>query len=122
MFVREKPRGTVPQPDVAAYARFPSEPPETYRGPNPVLVVEVVTPDSREKDYRRNVGLYQALPDILEYWIVDPIRDAKRPSLTVHRRERGDQPFERLDVEPGGVYEPRRWRGLRLDLSRIALE
>jgi Uma2 family endonuclease len=38
----------------------------------PLLVVEVVSPDSIKRDYRYKRSEYAAL-EILEYWIVDPL-------------------------------------------------
>src|SRR5262245_58666137 len=55
-------RATNPQPDVAAYLIYPPRPVPPRMQVDPALVVEVVTPDSREKDYVRNVRLYQSLP------------------------------------------------------------
>lgn len=39
---------------------------------SPLLVVEVVSPESIKRDYRYNLAEYAAL-EIPEYWIVDPI-------------------------------------------------
>jgi Uma2 family endonuclease len=122
IFVPESPKTTVPQPDLAAYEVYPRKPVKTYRNLQPVLVVEVVTPDSLDKDYFRNVPLYAAVPSILEYWIVDPSEEELRPTMAVHRRDAGRQNFERIDIRAGGVYEPPRWPGLRIELERIASE
>lgn len=123
VFIPDTPQGaTIPQPDVAAYAAYPPKPVKSYRGVQPVLVVEVVSPGGVDKDYVRNRHLYAKVPEILEYWIIDPTQDAARPTMTVHLRAAGPQPFERLDIAPGGVYEPARWPGLRVDLGRIAVE
>lgn len=116
------PQEPVPEPDVAAYESVPDCQLDSYEGMFPSLVIGIVSPSSVEKDYRRNRELYGRLPQIVEYWIVDPRKTSTRPSLTVHRRATGDQRFERLDVEPGGVYESVCWPGLRVDLSRIASE
>lgn len=40
----------------------------------PLLVVEVVSPESISRDYRRKRSEYAAL-DIPEYWIVDPLKN-----------------------------------------------
>lgn len=39
---------------------------------SPLLVVEVVSPDSVKRDYRHKRSEYAAL-EIPEYWIVDPL-------------------------------------------------
>jgi len=123
VLIRTEPENTTnPEPDVAAYDT-PAEPFEnSFEGLSPVLVVEVVSPDSADKDYRRNLQLYGSVDGIIEYWIVDPTSDAARPSLTVHKRAEGHLPFECVDIDPGGTYEPERWPELKIELRRIAVE
>ena len=115
-------RTTNPQPDVAAYATYPRKPLPPHIQVDPTLVVEIVTPDSRQKGYVRNVRLFQSVPSILEYWIVDSIRDPARPSMTVLHRKAGVEPFQRKVIRPGGVYTCRRWPGIKVDLHKIAVE
>jgi Uma2 family endonuclease len=119
VFVTSKRRATIPQPDVAAYTDAPRGVPEDYRDLHPALVVEVVSRGSADKDFRRNLDLYQRVPQILEYWIVDARRSKLQPALTVHHRRRGVDAFTRLDVPRGTVYESKRWPGLRVDWKRI---
>lgn len=116
------PQETAPEPDVAAYESVADAQLDTYEGMFPALVIEIVSPGSVDKDYRRNRELYERVPQVVEYWIVDPRKAPMRPTLTVHRRATGDQRFQGLDVEAGGVYAPVHWPGLRVDSSRIALE
>ncbi|MFO0837638.1 MAG: Uma2 family endonuclease [Phycisphaerae bacterium] len=113
--------GTVPQPDLAAYVTYPPRPVRSYRGLMPVLVVEVMSRLSRAKDLVRNVEIYGRSPDILEYWVIDPTRDAARPTMSVFRGT-GEARFERIDIPPGAAYECPRWPGLRIELARIAVE
>jgi hypothetical protein len=40
--------------------------------------------------------------------------------MAVNRRDTTSHAFERLDVPPGGVYEPVRWPGLRIDLEGLS--
>jgi Uma2 family endonuclease len=97
----------------------PKTVPDSYRRLQPALVVEVVTRGSIDKDYRRNRGLYQKVRQVREYWIVDPTRSARKPSMTVHHRARGASAFSRLDVAAGGTYESRTWSGLTVELSQL---
>ncbi len=115
-------RATVSEPDIAAYQTFPPKRIESWREVMPALVIEIVAPGGVERDYVRNREIYQRAPEILEYWIIDPTEDWSRPTMTVHHRADGSQPFERLDIVPGGVYEPVRWADVRIDLHKIAAE
>jgi Uma2 family endonuclease len=113
---------TNPEPDLAAYRHFGSRHDDSWEGVFPVLVVEVVTPESVRKDYVRNRELYESVAEILEYWVIDPTRRSVLPTMSVFRRSAAAEPFERIDVPTGGSYEPVRWPGLRVDLSEIAGE
>jgi len=80
---------TCPEPDIAAYSDFPADLPfseRDWRDFSPILVVEVLSPENSDKDLVRNVELYEMVPSIREYWIVDGLESADRPSLIVYRR------------------------------------
>lgn len=88
VFIHARPRATIPEPDIAAFADYPLD--QRLKGikwsdVSPVLVCEVLTGDP-EKDLRRNVELYLAIPSIKEYWILDGRTNPERPSLIQHRR------------------------------------
>ena len=88
MFVSDRPRLTVPEPDIAAYRRFPIHQDiedADWRKVSPILVAEVLTGDP-EKDLDRNVKLYWQVPSIREYWVLDGRESLNRPTLKVHRR------------------------------------
>jgi Uma2 family endonuclease len=88
VFVPDRPRLTVPEPDVAAYHNFPIESDledVNWREISPILVAEVMTGNS-EKDLDRNVKLYWQVPSIREYWVVDGRASQSKPTLIVHRR------------------------------------
>jgi hypothetical protein len=53
------------------------------------------------------------VPSIREYWILDPLTDADRPTLTAHRR-RGRGWQKPVVVGPGGTYTTRLLPGLTL--------
>jgi Uma2 family endonuclease len=117
IYLSGRPRLTVPQPDLAAYAHFPYETPWrllTWRQINPVFVAEVISPDDAEKDLIRNVGLYLQVPSIREYWILEPRGNQVR--LLVHRR-RGSRWQNVIEVAEGETYTSRHFPGLAVMLS-----
>jgi Uma2 family endonuclease len=106
VFVPGRRATTAPEPDVAAYRRFPTHRPRSrlrWQDLRPILVVEILSEGSEEKDLVRNRRLYLQVPSIREYWIVDPRQDADRPSMTVYRR-RGARWQRPLQLPPGDAY------------------
>jgi Uma2 family endonuclease len=116
VFLPDRPEATQPQPDVAAYRDFPQDRPirdVQWQDVSPVLVVEVVSEDDPEKDLERNVELYEQVPSIREYWILEPGDDPDRPSLTVYRR-RGRRWQRPIEVAAGETYTTRLLPGFEL--------
>src|SRR5205823_3887438 len=74
VFVPSKEGLTVPQPDVAAYRDFPHERLNSrgfsWREVFPLLVARIAGPDAINKDFFRDVQLYELVASIREYWIV----------------------------------------------------
>jgi Uma2 family endonuclease len=106
VFVPERRATTAPEPDLAAYADFPlGQPLEKLRwqGVTPVLVVEILSEDTSDKDLVRNLPLYLEIPSVREYWIIDPRANPNRPTLTVYRR-RGRQWQKPIEVAARGSY------------------
>jgi Uma2 family endonuclease len=106
VFVPGRRATTAPEPDVAAYRDIPKDRPQSrirWRDISPILVVEVLSEDTADKDLVRNLRLYLRVPSIREYWIVDPRRDADRPELIVYRR-RSARWRRPLHVAPGDAY------------------
>jgi Uma2 family endonuclease len=88
-FVPGATRTTCPEPDLAAYHDFPRH--EDYddhdwQDFSPVLVVEILSEGTEEKDLTRNVRLYRRVPSIREYWVIDPRPVSHQPTLIVYRR------------------------------------
>jgi Uma2 family endonuclease len=111
-------RGTTsPEPDITAYKDFPIErlPALKWREVSPLLVVEVLSPESLEKDLIRNCDLYLRVPTIQEYWVIDILADAARPTLTVHRRRKEE--WQVLEVAFGEMYTTKLLPGLELKLD-----
>lgn len=116
VFVPGRRRTTCPEPDLAAYHEYPKEPPPRQRGwqySSPILVGEVMSADDPDKDLVRNVDLYLQVPEIREYWIVDPREDVNRPRLLVYRR-RGERWQRLITVQPGETYTTRLLPGFEL--------
>jgi Uma2 family endonuclease len=119
VFVEDDPDVTAPEPDVAAYRVFPDDLNQAradWQDITPVLVAEVLSPDSAEKDLIRNLELYLQVPSIREYWVIDPLTDSWQPSMTVYRR-RGRHWQRPIHVEAGGTYTTRLLPGFTLDLD-----
>jgi Uma2 family endonuclease len=109
VIVPEEDELTFPEPDLAAYQDFPRHrrfDEIACSDVSPVLVSEIVSEDNPEKDLERNVDLYQRVPSIREYWVLDPRDDPERPTLRVHRR-RGQRWQRRIDIAPGQTYTTR---------------
>jgi Uma2 family endonuclease len=116
VFVPGRRAATCPQPDLAAYHNFPhhvSRRLHRWQDVSPVLVVEILSEENTEKDLVRNLQLYALVPSIREYWILDPLSDPDRPTLTVHRR-RGSGWQKPIVIGPGGTYTTRLLPGLAL--------
>jgi Uma2 family endonuclease len=109
VFVPGRRRITTPEADVAAYRDFPLHLPRgqlRWQDVSPLLVIEVLSADSADKDLQRNVDLYLQVPSIREYWIVDPRLSADQPSMIVHRR-RGQRWQNPIEIAAGETYSTR---------------
>ena len=116
VFIPDRPAATCPEPDFAAYRAFPLDVPirlRRWRDVSPILVVETLSPDNRNKDLVRNVELYLQSPSIREYWIIDPVTDPDRPTMSV-RRKRGSAWQRPIDVPFRETYTTRLLPGFTL--------
>lgn len=107
VFVHSRPATTVPEPDLALYADFPHQLPPSqmrWQDVSPILVVEILSEDTSNKDLVRNVELYREVPSIQEYWILDTLEDHDYPTLFVHRRRGRNWRKQPIRVEPGMTY------------------
>jgi Uma2 family endonuclease len=117
IFIPGRPRLTVPQPDLAAYANFPLTAPRrqlNWRQINPVFVAEVLSPDDPDKDLVRNVELYMLVSSIREYWILDGRGD--QVQLLVYRR-RGPRWQNVIEWTEGETVTSRHFPGLAVTLT-----
>jgi Uma2 family endonuclease len=118
VFVPGREDVTNPEPDVAAYRKFPLHRPFReirWQDVSPVLVVEVVSGEDPDKDLVRNEDLYFRVPSIKEYWLLDTREDPERPPLRVHRRH--GRRWRIIDVAPGETYATRLLPGFELVLD-----
>jgi Uma2 family endonuclease len=116
MFVPGRRATTAPEPDLAAYHDFPLDLPlrqRRWRDFSPILVAEILSADTADKDLVRNLDLYLQVPSIREYWILDPRADADQPTLMVYRR-RGQRWQKPIDIAAGDPYTTRLLPGFSL--------
>lgn len=113
------PDGTALKPD---FLFLPTKHPQAFkRGPNvthpPELVIEVISPDSRSRDWHFKYGRYEAF-GIANYWIADPYARAISAFTLVNGAydevRQSDEltfeapPFPDLRLNLDDVFGPRR--------------
>jgi Uma2 family endonuclease len=76
---------TAYEPDALLYCG-PKLPPSAVEVPNPVIVVEVLSPSTRQFDASIKLAGYFRLPSVAHYLIVDPAQ----PLIVHHSRGAGD--------------------------------
>ena len=96
---------TAPEPDVSCYLEFAERfaPDADWRDYSPILVVEVISPETADKDLVRNRRLYLQVPSIREYWILDPREGVAGLTMLVYRR-RGRRWAACQVIGPGETY------------------
>ena len=99
-------------PDLAVYKTAPPEEDDFWASWVPEIVIEVVLPSSRHRDYVEKREEYLAF-GALEYWIVD----GDREELLVLRRSRGAW-VERV-VRPPGTCRTRLLPGFEFDVGAV---
>jgi Uma2 family endonuclease len=99
------------QPDSLVYCgpRLPSESVEVA---NPVIVSEVLSPDSLERDHGEKLEGYFAVPSIQHYLIVDPDRHV----VIHHRRGTGEDIITRIYKAGPMLLDP---PGMTIDVSAL---
>lgn len=119
VIVPDRPGLTEPEPDFIGFRDFPLDLPISelrWEELTPVLVVEVLSEDNPGKDLERNVELYQEIPSIREYWILDTRADIDQPTLLVYRR-RGRRWQRPLEIPFGATYTTRWLPGFSLRVA-----
>jgi Uma2 family endonuclease len=104
VFVPRMPWTTCPEPDFAIYDSCPPGRKVDWREISPLIVVEIVSENSF-KDYVRNVELYQRVPSIREYWVIDGCEDEENgPILRVYHRRTARQKWQIAEYGPRDTY------------------
>jgi Uma2 family endonuclease len=88
---------TAYEPDVLVYCGTKLLP-SAVEVPNPVIVVEVLSPSTRHIDLSAKLADYFRLPSIAHYLIVDP----EKPRIIRHARAAGDTILTRI-VNDGSI-------------------
>jgi Uma2 family endonuclease len=100
-------------PDLAIYKTpVPEEEEDVWSSWVPEIVVEVVSPSSRHRDYEEKPEEYLRF-GVMEYWIID---DEKR-EMRVLRRSRGR--WTARAVQPPDHYRPRILPGFTFDVALV---
>jgi Uma2 family endonuclease len=108
---------TCPEPDIALYNdQRGSRTQKRWEPFSPFIVVEIVSEDP-DKDYIRNVDLYQRVPSILEYWLFDKVDEEGGPIMRVYRRDSGDQPWTIDEYDSTATYATPLLPGFALPVS-----
>jgi Uma2 family endonuclease len=99
------------EPDVLVYCGQ-KVPRGTLEVPNPVIVVEVLSPSTGTMDCGVKLQGYFALPSVHHYLIIDP----DRPLMIHHKRGTGDAIETRIATGSSLRLDP---PGLELDLAEV---
>lgn len=114
---------TRPRPDITAYRDFPSLDELVKRDDwshfCPILVVEIVSRRRMKKDVERNRNLYWAAGGIAQYWIIDPTKDAKRPTMTAFYRLIGRPNWTEKRIAFTDEYQSSVLEGLSICLKEL---
>jgi Uma2 family endonuclease len=102
---------TAYEPDAQVYCG-PELPPTALEVPNPVIIVEVLSPSTRRVDVSLKLAGYFRLPSVAHYLIVDPTQR----SVIHHARGAGDTILTRVISDGVITLDP---PGLELAMSDI---
>jgi len=118
VFVPGEPKATCPEPDYALYNDSASaRGQKSWQEFSPFVVIEIVSDSDPDKDYVRNVELYQKVPTIREYWLFDKAEEVDGPILRVYRRDSGGQPWEIEEYDATAIYSTPLLPGFKLPVS-----
>jgi Uma2 family endonuclease len=92
---------TAYEPDAVVYCG-PKIPPSAVEVPNPVIIVEVLSPSTRQFDVSIKFAGYFRLPSLAHYLIVDPAQ----PLILHHSRGEGDTILTRVVTEGSISLDP----------------
>ena len=98
-------------PDLALY-RTPPKRPNDWSAWVPDIVIEIVSPSSRHRDYEEKPEEYRRF-GVREYWLIDEERD----QMIAHKQSGGR--WTAKTVRPPGGYATRLLPGFELDLRSV---
>jgi Uma2 family endonuclease len=99
------------KPDVLVYCG-PKVPRGVQEVPNPLILVEVLSPSTKRRDYGVKLEGYFTLPSLSHYVIIDP--DGAR--LVHHKRGAGPAKETEIVAGPRLLLDP---PGLDVDLAEV---
>ncbi len=99
-------------PDLAFYKKPPPDEEDVWATWVPELVIEVISRDSADRDYRQKPEEYLRF-GVQEYWIVD----ASKQQMLAHRRSRGTWVIK--TIRAADTYKPRVLPGFELNLGAV---
>jgi Uma2 family endonuclease len=99
------------RPDVLVYCG-PRVPRTTREVPNPIILVEVLSPSTRKRDHGVKLQGYFTLPSLSHYLIIDP----DRALLIHHKRGAGNATGTEIVTGPRLQLDP---PGLDVDLTEV---
>jgi Uma2 family endonuclease len=102
---------TAYEPDAVVYCGS-KLPPAALEVPDPVVVVEVLSPSTRRIDITAKLADYFRVPSVAHYLIVDP----ERPRIIHHARAEGDTILTRIVSEGSIKLDP---PGIELALADV---
>ena len=80
--------------------------------PNPVIVVEVLSPSTRHIDLSAKLADYFRLPSVVHYLIIDP----NKPRIVHHARGTGDTILTRIVTDGSITLDP---PGIELTMAAV---
>jgi Uma2 family endonuclease len=92
---------TAHEPDALVYCG-PRLPPSALEVPNPVVVVEILSPSTRHLDAQMKLAGYFRLPSVAHYLVIDP----DKPLIMHHARKDDGSILTRIMTEGAIVLEP----------------
>ena len=99
-------------PDLAVYKEPPPDEEDVWASWVPELVIEVVSADSADRDYRQKPEEYLRF-GVQEYWVVD----ASKQQMLAHRRSRGGWALK--TIRTADNYKTRVLPGFGLNLASV---
>jgi Uma2 family endonuclease len=99
-------------PDIAVYKTTPPEGKNVWAIWVPELVIEVVSPSSRRRDYEEKPAEYLQF-GISEYWIID----GEKRKMVVQSRLGGQ--WSEKTIKPPKIYKPGLLPGLQFSCKRV---